>query len=166
MLYCFLQVTSFFLVQRDAFSRQGVYRTDAGRWCSFLLLLPSFPRSWLSCGMNLYILSSLVLGELEWWVKAMQYISTHNITGLCREKHGLQHWKRCQGQGKGRYMNSQSLLLFLFPRVSWSVVHVHPCDGAEGEGAASARGAAPVRLGQGCEGCVHRPEKPFHGSSQ
>lgn len=53
-----------------------------------------------------------------------------------------------------------------FPSLSRSVVHVHPCDGAEGEGAAGARGAAPVRLGQGCEGCVHCPEKPFHGSAQ
>lgn len=47
-----------------------------------------------------------------------------------------------------------------------SVVHVHPCHGAEGAGAARARGAAPVRLRQGCEGRVHCPEKPLHGSPQ
>lgn len=38
---------------------------------------------------------------------------THTPNRSLQRKNGLQHWKKCQGQGQGRCMNSQGLVLFL-----------------------------------------------------
>lgn len=61
---------------------------------------------------------------------------------LQRKKKRVTALKEMPGARKEQVYELTILGVVCFP--SLSVVHVHPCDGAEGEGAAGARGAAPV----------------------
>lgn len=100
-----------------------------------------------------------------WLIGCFRCISVHILTGVHGRKKRIAALKEMPKARKSGCMSSRYFVLFLFS-LFCSVVHIHSCNSAERERFASACGATPVRLWQGCEGCVNCFEKPFHGSPQ